>query len=242
MKGIAMRNRHAAGRRRTAAFSGLLTLALALGATGSAFCQDADEEDVPLDTKLFRKFMHELGFRRDGNGVDYRERAPLVVPPSRDLPPPQNEGPSAQNPAWPKDPDAARRRNAAAAAEKAKLRSSNDMIEESRPLRPDELDKGRGSTTTQTGRTQMPRTTEETARPLSPTELGQNKNLLEGLFSSIGPQKAESAPFTGEPPRTTMTAPPPGYQTPSPNYPYGIEPTQAPAKPQALEQRLEPAR
>ena len=65
---------------------------------------------------------------------------------------------------------------------------------------------------------------------------------LEGLFSSFGPQKAESTPFTGEPPRTTMTAPPPGYQTPSPNYPYGIEPTQAPAKPQTLEQRLEPAR
>ena len=240
-----MRNRYATGRRRAAAFSGLLTLALALAlaaSTGSAFCQDADEEDVPLDTKLFRNFMHELGFRKDaGAGIDYRERAPLVVPPSRDLPAPQAEGPTAQNPAWPKDPDAARRRNAAAAAEKAKLRSSNDLIDESRPLRPDELDKGGGGTT-QTGRTQMPRTTEETARPLSPAELGQNKSLLEGMFSSIGPQRAESAPFTGEPPRTSMTAPPPGYQTPSPNYPYGVQPTQAAPKPQTLEQRLEPAR
>ncbi len=239
-----MRNRYATGRRRTAAFGGLLTLALALAAsTGSAFSQDANEEDVPLDTKLFRNFMHELGFRADGGaGIDYRERAPLVVPPSRDLPPPQTEGPAAKNPAWPKDPDVTRRRNAAAAAEKAKLRSSNDLIEESRPLRPDELDKGRGSGTAN-GKSQTGRTTEETARPLSPAELGQNKTLLEGMFSSMGPQRAESAPFAGEPPRTSMTAPPPGYQTPSPNYPYGIDPNrQAPGKAQTLEERLEPAR
>src|SRR5438105_535569 len=164
MKGIAMRNRYATGRRRTAAFGGLLALALA-ASTGSAFCQEATEEDVPLDTKLFRKVMHELGLRADGgSGIDYRERAPLVVPPSRDLPPPQTEGPSAKNPAWPKDPDVTRRRNAAAAAEKAKLRSSNDLIEESRPLRPDELDKGRRSRPAN-GRSDAPRQTARTARP-----------------------------------------------------------------------------
>ena len=28
--------------------------------------------------------------------------------------------------------------------------------------------------------------------------------------------------FTGEPPRDTLTAPPAGYQTPSPNYAYGV--------------------
>ena len=72
---------------------------MAAGA-GSAFAEDA-EEDVPLDTKLFRGFMKEMGFRRGEEGIEYRERAPLVVPPSRDLPPPQSEGPSARNPAWP---------------------------------------------------------------------------------------------------------------------------------------------
>jgi len=36
--------------------------------------------------------------------------------------------------------------------------------------------------------------------------------------------------FTGEPKRTDLTAPPPGYQTPSPDQPYG--PGKAgPAKP-----------
>ena len=30
------------------------------------------------------------------------------------------------------------------------------------------------------------------------------------------------ANFTGEPPRTALTDPPPGYQTPSPEQPYGV--------------------
>ena len=29
-------------------------------------------------------------------------------------------------------------------------------------------------------------------------------------------------PFNSEPPRASMTAPPPGYQTPSPEQPYGL--------------------
>src|SRR5262245_63018847 len=51
--------------------------------------------------------MKDLGLRRDGEGIDFRERAPLVVPPSRNLPPPQDGTPVTANPAWPKDPDAA---------------------------------------------------------------------------------------------------------------------------------------
>ena len=34
--------------------------------------------------------------------------------------------------------------------------------------------------------------------------------------------KAEEKPFTGEPARTNLIQPPTGYQTPSPNYPYGV--------------------
>ena len=32
----------------------------------------------------------------------------------------------------------------------------------------------------------------------------------------------EAARFTGEPARTSLTEPPPGYQTPSPDQPYGL--------------------
>jgi hypothetical protein len=37
-------------------------------------------------------------------------------------------------------------------------------------------------------------------------------------------KKEEYGTFTGEPPRASLTDPPPGYQTPSPDQPYGIPP------------------
>jgi hypothetical protein len=212
---------------------------MAAGA-GSAYAQDDDEEDVPLDTKIMRKFMKEMGFKRSEDvGIEYRERAPLVVPPSRDLPPPQSEGPAARDPNWPKDPDVARRKEASA-AEKAKLRHSADAaLDESRPLRPDELEKGRGGTATGSIGNTRP-TGEDAARPLPPSQMGTGKkNILDAIFSSIGPQRPESVPFSGEPPRTSMTAPPPGYQTPSPSQPYGITPTKELPKASTVESRME---
>ena len=64
---------------------------------------------------------------------------------------------------------------------------------------------------------------EDTSRPLMPSDLGtKTEKIFGSIWSSFTPAKPESAPFTGEPQRETMTAPPSGYQTPSPNYPYGI--------------------
>src|SRR3979409_1797008 len=108
LKGIAMRDRNPKRRRFTAAaLAGTLVVVLAMGwSAGSAFAQSADDdEDVPMDTKLFRQWMKDIGRRRDGEGIEYRERAPLVVPPTRNLPPPQSEAAVTANPAWPKDPD-----------------------------------------------------------------------------------------------------------------------------------------
>ena len=42
----------------------------------------------------------------------------------------------------------------------------------------------------------------------------------------FGGNKAEVAPFKGEPTREALTQPPAGYQTPSPNYAYGTGPKQ----------------
>ena len=219
-----------------AASAGLLALALVAG-MGAAWAGGDEEE--PLDTRLFKSFMKEMGLKRSEEGIEYQERAPLVVPPTRDLPPPQTEGPAARNPAWPKDPDVARRKQASA-AEKAKLYSSAE--EQARVLRPDEL-KGQPAMAGAASPTGT-RPSGDPGRPLSPSELQgtATKAWWQDLFSSIGPSRPESAPFTGEPPRTSMTAPPPGYQTPSPNYPYGMGPHRdAPAKPSNIETRMEPA-
>jgi len=43
----------------------------------------------------------------------------------------------------------------------------------------------------------------------------------------FGGNTAETAPFKGEPTRDTLTQPPPGYQTPSPNFAYGTGPKES---------------
>ena len=112
--------------------------------------------------------------------------------------------------------------------------------DEARPLRPDELEKGGGGGTA-TGSIGNTRPTgEDAARPLPPSQMGTGgKNMLDAFFSSIGPQRPESAPFNGEPPRTSMTAPPTGYQTPSPGQVYGISPTKELPKASTVESRME---
>ena len=71
-----MRNRYAKGQR-AAALAGILALALVAG-SGRAWAQD--DEGEPLDTKLFRGFMKEMGFQRSEQGIDRM----LAARPSRD--------------------------------------------------------------------------------------------------------------------------------------------------------------
>src|SRR4029450_4320347 len=232
---------------RRAAAAAAVTLALALAwSAGNARAEDADDdENVPLDSKIFRQFMKDLGLRRDGDAlIDFRERAPLVVPPSRDLPPPRDEAEVAAKPtasprrpapppprheagvpakttAWPKDPDVNRRKQEAAAV-KARLKGNMSVEEQMRALRPDELDKpGAGK---KSADSKSPGVSgDEASRPMMPSDLGtKTEKIFGSIWSSFTPAKPESAPFTGEPPREAMTAPPAGYQTPSPNYPYGM--------------------
>ncbi|MGA7489313.1 MAG: hypothetical protein WBW74_20505 [Xanthobacteraceae bacterium] len=191
-------------------------MALALGA-GAAFAQD-DDEEVPLDTKLFRQLMKDLGLRKDGEEIDYRERAPLVVPPSLNLPPPQDGSPVAANPAWPKDPDVVQRK-AETVRKKQPARTAADAMEaEGRPLSRAELD--RGKTTAKAGGSESP---EEAGRAMLPAEL-HSKSFFKDMFSSFS-NEAEVGKFDGEPVRDSLTAPPAGYQTPSPEQPYGLRTT-----------------
>jgi hypothetical protein len=234
-----MQDRNPKRRRFTAAaLAGTLVVVLAMGwSAGSAFAQSADDdEDVPMDTKLFRQWMKDLGLRRDGEGIEYRERAPLVVPPTRNLPPPQSEAAVTANPAWPKDPDVKQRKAAALKKKLPNKTAAETMDAEGRPLSRDELERGRTAAGSASGASQTP---EESAKALKPSELG-SKNIFSNIFSAIGPEKPETATFTGEPERGSLTAPPPGYQVPSPNQPYGISPkADTGGKAMTLEDRAE---
>jgi hypothetical protein len=228
-----MSERGSKGQRRIAATAAVaLAAVLALGTSG-AFAQNAqDEEEVPLDTKLFRQLMKDLGMRRDGESIDYRERAPLVVPPSRDLPPPQSEAPVTANPAWPKDPDIAQRR-AETSKKKQPYRTAAEAMEaEGRPLSRAEMDKGKVAAGTPTSASETP---EQAGRAMKPSELGA-KSFFSDIFSSFS-DKGETGTFTGEPVRENLTAPPAGYQTPSPSQPYGLAPKGQKAKAVTVEER-----
>jgi hypothetical protein len=165
--------------------------------------------------------MRGLGFR-NGNesSIEYRERSPLVIPPSRSLPPPEQAG-AGRTAAWPVDPDVKRKQEIA-----AKKRATNyrgyDPDREERNLTPSELNPTGSTRSAGTSKGRSPTDMGDDGRPKRPSELGYIGNL----FSSFGSgSKEEVATFDREPPRDSLTAPPVGYQTPSPAQPYGIDKT-----------------
>lgn len=202
-----------------AAFS----LALAAAVLVTSAPARAAEDDTPIDSKILRGILEGLGLRKDGEAINYQERAPLVIPPNSALPPPEkSDAVIANDPAWPKDPDVARRKAEAARVSKEAYKSADEKIrDEARPLRPDELTPGARSRTARgaISRDLSAGTFNESGDKMSPSQLGYKGGLFSNMF---GRQDDDVAKFTGEPPRVSLTEPPPGYQTPSPDQPYGL--------------------
>jgi hypothetical protein len=179
-----------------------------LALTTPALAQD--DEDAPFEMRLFRGIF--------GGGskpaIDYRERSPLVIPPSTELPAPDGTTASAGTPNWPNDPDVARRRQA---KNSSPLSASDEFERDQRPIAPGEMRRGR---VRQSARSTEPVRTPsdgEMIRPLTPQQLGETKSVL-GFFRGSGSDKPEA--FAGEPDRARMIDPPAGYRTPAPTQPY----------------------
>ncbi|MGE5157664.1 MAG: hypothetical protein ACM3OF_05890 [Gemmatimonas sp.] len=220
----------------------LSTVALGIGllvAAGAARAQDDDNDDMTFEQKIIDGIMKGIGATNmENSGIDYRERSPLVVPPKLDLPPPVSAKAEVNVPNWPKDPDEARRKAAIARRNKDKKDTrdaTQKAIAEARPLSPSQLNVARTAAPsggTHDSETEQPGA-DPAANPLSPSQLGFN-GKLSNLF---GGNKTETAQFKGEPPRESLTEPPPGYQTPSPNFAYGtgkqMQPMYKPYNPSA---------
>jgi hypothetical protein len=180
---------------------------------------DTNSGTMSSSTSFYDKVLQTIGVS-GGPAIDYSERSPLVVPPTRDLPPPMaDRAPAVPN--WPVDPDLTRKIKA---KEKEKVTPHQDyVVESSRPLRPDELNVP-GAAPAPSGR-RDPRADPE-AQDISPAATQPNKPGLfsPSNFANIFGNKEEYATFTGEPARTTLTDPPPGYLTPSPDQPFGVGP------------------
>lgn len=202
--------------RRTLLPRGAGTVALAVlavcTATAAARAGDGDDDGtMSTNTPFYDKVLQVIGVG-SGSNIDYGERSPLVVPPTRDLPPPvADRAPSM--PDWPKDPDLQQR---ARAKVKEKVKPHPDYaVTDALPLRPDQLNVpgGNNAAASATG-----------PRGVSGYDYPEAQNHpTKGVFSlNLFAKKKEYATFTGEPARTSLTEPPPGYLTPSPDQPYGI--------------------
>jgi type IV secretory pathway VirB10-like protein len=201
----------------------LAAIALGIGlvmSAGAVRAQEDDEDDKTFEEKIIEGIMAGIGgTNMENKGIDYRERSPLVVPPKIDLPPPASASADVKAPNWPKDPDEQRRKAAIASRKK----ENKDPVEAARLLTPSELNKGKIAAAARTNSDPIQPGSQNNNPILSPSQLGYNGGFS-GLF---GGNKTETAPFKGEPTRDSLTQPPRGYQTPSPNFAYGTGPKES---------------
>jgi len=205
----------------------LAVVALGVGlvlTAGAARAADDEEDDKTFEEKIIEGIMAGIGgTNMENRGIEYRERSPLVVPPKLDLRPPEEVKSGIKDPNWPKDPDEQRRKAAIAARKKA----NKDPREASRVLTPSELNAVKTTPRARTSNDPVQPGNSSNNPMLSPAQLGYTGGFS-GLF---GGNKTETAPFKGEPTRDSLTQPPPGYQTPSPNFAYGTGPKESMNKP-----------
>ena len=174
--------------RPTGIFTARAALCLTLGAVllASSVPAFAGDDDVPIDTKILRGVMESLGLRRDGEAINYEERAPLVIPPSHDLPPPErSDAAIANNPAWPIDPDVKRRKEEAAQERrKSALNADQTLLRDQSVLRPDELTPGPKprKAARQGDGGSYESSPYGYGNPISPSKLGSKGNIFSKMF------------------------------------------------------------
>jgi hypothetical protein len=200
---------------------------LMAGSAAVRAAEAEDDDDTPFEEKIIKDILGAVGVDVGRqNSINYQERPPLVIPPSRDLPPPEAAGQPVNNPSWPVNQEKKAKKKI-----DVDRRNPNETNETS-PRLQRELQQGAAAGT---GRVTAPdpNANKEVSRVLKPSELGDTQDS--SWFSSwninslLGYKQEEQAPFKGEPPRTSLTQPPTGYQVPSAQYPYGINPSNKPA-------------
>lgn len=162
---------------------------------------------------LFQNVLRSMGMMPgEGPDIEYRQRPPLVVPPSSALPRPQDPA-AGRNAAWPNDPDVAARR---AAAEDTLLPATrrDKYRENQRPLlSQEELRKGRlpgqgygpGAT----------RGTDTYEENIGPIRIGRE------LAAKQSADDLSQLKYGQEPQRKRLSDPPVGYRRPAGSAPLG---------------------
>jgi hypothetical protein len=125
-------------KRNNIAWAGLIGAGLLVGVASTGARAEEGE--------LFKSLMGSLGvIPEEKDRIDYRERAPLVLPPRTDLPQPaEGGGAQSRNRQWPNDPDVAAQRRRTA-EERAPITETerHRMTNGSARLSPEEMRAGR---------------------------------------------------------------------------------------------------
>jgi hypothetical protein len=158
---------------------------------------------------LFKNLMEGVIGGRSGDDIEYRQRPPLVVPPSSVLPRPQAPA-STRNAAWPNDPDVAARR---AEAEGARVPVSNPNWRNNPLLSQQELRRGR--TTRDAGRPEIAEDHNNYNNQIAPIRVGRD------LATRHNQAAADQLVYGEEPARRTLAEPPVGYRRPAGTAPVG---------------------
>lgn len=141
--------------------------------------------------------------------IEYRERAPLVVPPSnvmKGLPQPIERG-ALQNKAgnWPKDPDVLVQKRLEEESRLPRTKTENYEWQKGRPINPDLL---RGDN--------RRITVDNNARAITLPEGSRAANLVSPDKLRKGPKNSKDDFFAGrEPARGSLSDPPTGYRKPT---------------------------
>ncbi|MCU4179142.1 hypothetical protein [Bosea sp. BH3] len=158
---------------------------------------------------LFKNLMEGVwGTRSLGDDIDYRARAPLVVPPSSALPRPQDPA-SARNAAWPNDPDVERRKKEASPAPYVPaLGLNNNPTMSAQEIR-------RGRIAQQETAPRAPEEQTNYTNQIQPIRIGRE------LAARRNQTSTDSLTYGAEPPRKLLSEPPTGYRMPVGSAPIG---------------------
>jgi hypothetical protein len=213
-----------------AGWSAVFAAVLVCAVTGAARAGDGDDNNQTMSgpSSFYDRMLQVIGVE-GGADIQYSERSPLVVPPTRDLPPPQlDRAPAVAD--WPTDPDLTHVAHAKPKEKPGPV--ANHVVMDALPLRPDQLNVPGGRTASGGGPNGV-------SGADYPEQQGRSKRSVFSLFSDAF-KKEEYGTFTGEPARTSLTDPPPGYLTPSPDQPYGVAPEEKKTKVPTVADRVTP--
>jgi hypothetical protein len=162
----------------------------------------ARAEDSGGDGGILGSMLKGLGIGGE-NRIEYRERPPLVVPPTRDLPPPQTSA-TVRDPNWPLDPKSAQPQKKG-----TQVRDLDRITTPQRPVEPSVA--GSGAPAPSAGGP-------DTTAAIPSSQPAASSGFFGNLFSS---SDRAAGPVVSVPARKSLTQPPPDYESPSPSQPYG---------------------